>query len=263
MAVMFRRLQPLGATPREVSEVVNGILNGKTNNTGLVTIATGGATSTVLYDERISPDSKIVLLPASTAAYDDSAPYGMFSNNSDQLAPSAGSSAVVVWDTTEFSNGITLSNTTRLNVSNDGIYNVQFSLQLQNADNDGQHADVWFRVNGTDVPRTASRFGLPARKSTGDPSNLIGSMNAFLELSAGDYVEIAGAVSDTAVTLEHFPADTGIPRPAIPAAIVTLDYIAPAAYSDIYISNQGFGQATISHWANSTADKTYSYIIVG
>jgi hypothetical protein len=65
------------------------------------------------------------------------------------------------------------------------------------------------------------------------------------------------------VSLEHFAADTVIPRPAIPAAIVTLTYIAPLAYSDIYVSAQSFGSATISHWANSTADKTYSYIIVG
>lgn len=260
---MFRRLAQQGGTPRDVAEVVNGILNGKTNNTGLITLATGGAGSTTLYDERISPDSKIILLPYSAAALADSAPYGAFSNNTDQLAPSAGTSAVVVWDTTEFANGVTLSNTTRLNVANEGIYNLQFSLQLQNGNNDGEYADVWVRVNGTDVPRTASRFGLPARKSTGDPSHLIGSLNIFLDLNAGDYVEIAGAVSDVLVSLEHFPADAIIPRPAIPAAIASLQYIAPQAYSNIYVTNQGFGQATIEHWANSTADKIYSYIIVG
>lgn len=261
--MQFRRLPPAGGTPRDISEIVNNILNGKTNNTGTVTLATGGASTTTLYDERISPDSKIVLLPASAAAFADSAPYGMFSNNTDQTAPSAGSSSVVTWDTTEFNNGITLSHSTRLNVANAGTYNVQFSLQLQNSTNDGQHADIWFRVNGFDVDRSGSRFGLPARKSTDDPSHLIGAMNAFLDLNAGDYVEIAGAVSNVGVTLEHFAADTVIPRPAIPAAIITLNYVAPLAYSDIYVSSQSFGSATISHWANSTADKTYSYIIVG
>ena len=85
----------------------------------------------------------------------------------------------------------------------------------------------------------------------------------MIDLNAGDYVEIAGAVSNVAVTLEHFPADAGIPRPAIPAAIVTLTYVAPQAYSNIYATSQGYGQAVIEHWANSTADKTYSYVIVG
>jgi len=42
-----------------------------------------------------------------------------------------------------------------------------------------------------------------------------------------------------------------------------MEYIAPAAYSNIYVSAQQQGQATISHYANSTADKTYAYILVG
>jgi len=261
--MMFRTLPPFGNDPRNVAEIVNGIMNGKTNNTGLITLETGNAITTTLYDERISRDTKIILIPFSAAAYDDTAPYGQFSNNTDQVAPSVGVSAVVVWDSTEFSNGIYLSNTTRLNVRNSGTYNVQFSLQLQNTTNDGQHADVWFRVNGADVPSSASRFGLPPRKSNGDPSNIIGSINIFLDLDANDYVEIAGAVTNVGVTLEHFAADTGVPRPAIPAAIVTMSYISPQAYSNAIVTAQQNGQATITHWANSTADKTYAYVLVG
>jgi sulfite reductase alpha subunit-like flavoprotein len=261
--MMFRTLPPFGNDPRSIAEVVNGIMNGKTNNTGLITLATSNATTTTLYDERISRDTKIILIPFSAAAYDDTAPYGQFSNNTDQLAPSAGTSAVVAWDATDFSNGIYLSNTTRLNVRNSGTYNVQFSLQLQNSTNEGQHADVWFRVNGTDVTSSASRFGLPERKSAGNPSHIIGTMNIFLELDANDYVEIAGAVTDVGVSLEHFAADTGIPRPAIPAAIVTMNYVAPQAYSNVFVTAQQQGQATITHWSNNTADKTYAYVLVG
>lgn len=263
MATMFRTLATFGQDPRAVAEVVNGIMNGKTNNTGTLTLATGNATSTTIYDERISPDSKIILIPFSDAAEQDAAPYGAFSNNTDQVAPSAGTSAVVVFDTTEESNGIYLSNTTRINVRNAGLYNFQYSLQLQNSTNDGQYADIWFRVNGVDVVRSGSRFGLPARKSTGDPSHLIGSMNLVLDLAANDYVEIAGAVSNLGVTLEHFPADGAIPRPSIPAVILTAQYIAPMAYSNVYVSSQSKGSAVVSHYANSTANKTYAYVVVG
>ena len=263
MTTMFRTLATFGQDPRAVAEIVNGIMNGKTNNTGTITLATGNATTTTIYDARISPDSKIILIPFSDAAEQDSAPYGAFSNNTDQFAPSAGSTALVVFDTTEESNGIYLSNTTRINVRNTGLYNFQYSLQLQNSTNDGQYADVWFRVNGVDVARSGSRFGLPARKSTGDPSNLIGSMNLLLDLSANDYVEIAGAVSDVGVTLEHFDADVAIPRPSIPAVILTAQYVAPMAYSNVYVSSQSKGSAVVTHYANSTADKTYAYVVVG
>ncbi len=260
---MYRGLNPSGANEREISEVVNNILNGKSNNTGTVTLSTGWATTTTIYDERIGYNSYIGLMPISDAAEADTAPYGSFSNNTDQTAPSVGSSAVVVYDTTEESNGVYLSNSSRLNVRNAGTYNVQFSLQLVNQDNVAQYADVWFRVNGTDVPRTASRFDIPARKSSTEWSHVVGTVNVFLDLNANDYVEIAGTTSSTLVALEHYPADTVIPRPAIPAAIVTINYIAPLSMDNVYISSQQQGQATISHFANNTEDKTYRYIIVG
>lgn len=260
---MFRTLPQFGADPRNVAEIVRGLMNGKSNNTGTITLATGNATSTTLYDERISPDTKIVLIPFSAAAFNDAAPYGCFTNNSDQLAPSVGSTAVVAYDTTEEASGVYLANTSRIYVRDYGIYNVQFSLQLVNNNNAAQYADVWFRVSGTDLPRSASRFDIPARKSEGNPSHVIGTVNTFIEMNAGQYVEIAGTTSSTDVALEHYPADTVIPRPAIPAAITTIQYIAPQAYSNVYVSAQTQGSATITHYANSTADKTYGYILVG
>ncbi len=51
---MFRVLPYAGATPREISEVVNNLMNGKSNNTGTITLNTGNATTTTLVDERIS-----------------------------------------------------------------------------------------------------------------------------------------------------------------------------------------------------------------
>lgn len=260
---MFRVLPPFGADPRGVAEVVNGIMNGKTNNTGLVTLATGWATTTTITDARIGIDSTILLIPSSDAAESDAAPYGCFTNNTDQTSPSVGSTAVVVYDTTEEASGVYLSNSSRLYVRNYGIYNVQFSLQFVNRDESSQYADVWFRVNGTDVPRSASRFDLPARKSAVEPSHVIGTVNTFIEMQAGDYVEIAGTTSDTDVGLEHYAADTVIPRPAIPAAITTVQYIAPLSSGNVYISSQTNGSATLSHFANDTANKTYKYVVIG
>ena len=260
---MFRTVPVFGADQRVVAEVLRGAMNGKTNNHGTITLATGFATTTTLYDERISPDSKIILIPFSDAAEMDSAPYGAFSNNNGQTATSTATTDVVEFDTTEQSNGVYLSNTTRIYVRNGGIYNLQYSLQLKNSNNDAEYADVWFRKNGVDVADSASRFGLPARKSTGDPSHLIGAMNIFLDLAAGDYIELAGSVSNTTVELEYLAANATIPRPAIPAVIFTVNYVAPMAYSNIYVSAQAKGSATITHYANDTANKTYAYVVVG
>ena len=59
---MFRGLNPTGAEPRVISEVVNGILNGKINSTGTVTLATG-TTETTVYNERMSSDTVVIFSP--------------------------------------------------------------------------------------------------------------------------------------------------------------------------------------------------------
>ena len=264
---MYRKLPFQGGDPRLVAEVVNNLVEGKSNNTGHIDLNTSWATTTTLYDERIGFDSVILLAPLSDSAEASTAPYGEFSKNTDQLAPSAGNTAVVDWTTEHEVNGMYLDtvNTSRIYVRNDGIYEVTFSLQLANANNDAEHADVWFRVNGTDESDSGKRFGLPARKSTGDPSHLTGTASHVLDLTAGDYVEIAGATSSTDVSLEHFTATTTTPytRPAIPSAQVSLKYIAPYSMDNVYVSAQQKGQATITHFANDTANKTYGYVIIG
>jgi hypothetical protein len=226
-------------------------------------LATGWATETTITDARIGIDSVILLIPSSDAAESDAAPYGCFTNNTDQTAPSVGSTAVVTYDSTEEASGVYLASSSRLYVRNYGIYNVQFSIQLVNNANSPQFADVWFRLSGTDVPRSASRFDIPARKSEGVPSHVIGTVNTFIEMQAGQYVEIAGTTSSTDIGLESYIADTGIPRPAIPAAITTVQYIAPLSSGNVYISSQTNGSAVVSHFANDTANKTYKYVIVG
>jgi len=259
----FRTLPPFGGDPRQVSEVVRGVMDGKTNNTGRITLATGNATTTTLYDERIGFDSLIFLVPVSNAAEADSAPYGAFQDSTDQTAASTTAAYAVALNTTDYSNGIYVSNTSRINVRNYGIYNIQFSLQYKNTTNDGQDIDIWFKKNNTNVDGSNSRFHMPARKSTGDPSHLIAAMNFFLEMNAGDYVEVMWRTTDTGVSLEQYPTSSSPTRPSIPSAIITASYIAPSATSNVYVSSQQQGQATISHWSNNTADKTYGYIVVG
>lgn len=266
--MIFRTLPPFGADQRGVAEIVRGIMDGKTNNTGTITLATGNASTTTLYDERIGYDSKIIFVPMSAAAYDDNAPYGAFQDTTDQTAAAIDVAYAVGLNTTDYTNGVYVSDTSRVNVRNEGIYNIQFSLQFKNTTNDAQDVDIWFRKNGTDVAGSDSRFGMPARKSTGSPSHLIAAINYFIELAANDYVQIMWRVSDIGVSMEHFnatSASAGVTPaiPAVPSAIVTVSYVAPNATSNLYVSSQQQGQATITHWANSTADKTYGYVIVG
>jgi hypothetical protein len=259
----FRTLPPFGADQRAVAEVVRGIMDGKTNNTGSITLATGNATTTTLYDERIGYDSLIFFVPISAAANADSMPYGAFQDSTNQTAASTTAAYAITLNTTDYSNGVYVSNSSRMNVRNAGIYNFQFSIQFKNTTNSSQDIDVWFKKNGTDITASNSRFGIPARHSSGDPSHFIGALNYFVELAANDYLEIMWRVTDTAVSIEAFAAGTSPTRPAVPSVITTVNYVSPNALSNIYVSSRQQGQATVSHWANSVSNKTYGYVIVG
>lgn len=259
----FRTLPPFGGDQRAVSEVVRGIMDGKTNNTGRITLATGNATTTTLFDERIGYDSLIFFVPVSDAAKADAAPYGAFQDSTDQVAANTTTAYAITLNTTDYSSGVYVSSSSRINVRNYGIYNIQFSIQFKNTTNDTQDVDIWFRKNGTNIADSNSRFSLPSRKSSGDPSHLIAALNFFLELNANDYIEIMWRTTDVGVSIEAFGTSTSPTRPAVPSAIVTASYVAPSATSNVYISAKQQGSATLTHWANSTADKTYGYIVVG
>jgi len=153
------------------------------------------------------------------------APHGAFHDSTDQVAASTTVATAVIFDTTDISNGVTLSNSSRLNVADSGVFNIQFSIQLKNTINDGQDVDVWFRKNGTNIDNSNSRYHITARKSTGDPSHIIAALNLFVELNAGDYVEIMYKVDNVNVTLEHFAASSTPTRPAVPSAIVTVSFV--------------------------------------
>jgi hypothetical protein len=264
---MFRTLPVFGGDQRAVAEIVNGIMNGKTNNHGTVTLATGNATSTTIYDERISPDSKIVVIPFSAAAFTDSTPYGAFQDSTDQTAASTTTAYAVTYNTTDFSNGISVASNSRITAKSYGIYNFQFSFQFVNTDTQIQDVDVWFSKNGTNITNSNSRFSIP-NSHGGVDGHLIAAMNFWVEMQANDYVEIMWRTTSTAVSIQHIPSQTSPTRPATPSAIVTVNFASSngtnaAGDYGVYASSQTKGEAVLTHFANSTSNKTYAYIIVG
>ncbi len=152
-------------------------------------------------------------------------PYGAFQDGTDQTAANTTTAYAITFDTTDFNNGITLSNSSRLNVSQAGIYNIQFSVQLVNTTNASTDIDIWFRKNGTNIDKSNSRFGLAPRKSAGDPFHLIGAMNFFVSLDTNDYVELMWRTSDVGAYIEHYAASSTPTRPSIPSVIATMTFV--------------------------------------
>ena len=264
---MYRVLPPFGGDQRAVAEVVNGIMNGKTNNTGSVTLATGGATTTTITDARIGVDSVILLMASDDISASAYYPYGAFQDNSDQTASSTTATYVMTFDTTDYSEGVTLASGSRITAGYSGLYNLQFSTQFTNTDTSIHDVDVWFRKNGTDITASNSKFSIP-NSHGGVDGHLIAGLNFFVALAKNDYVEIAWATNSTQCFIEALGTQTSPTRPSTPSVIATLSYLSSNGYtSDIftnpYISSVTNGSAVISHPANSISGKTFKYIVVG
>lgn len=265
---MYRVLPPFGADPRGTAEVVNGIMNGKTNNTGSVTLATGGATTTTITDARIGVDSVILLMTTDDVSAATYTPYLAVQDSTDQVAANTTSENIITFDTTDYALGASLVDSSKMKADYAGLYNIQFSAQLINTTNDVQEVSIWFKKNGTNLAGSNSEFGISQRKSTGTASRLIAGLNLFVALQKNDYVQLAWRPSDVGVSIEHFATQTTPDRPATPSVIATMSYLSSNGYTsnlftDPYISSVTNGSAVISHPANSVSGKTYKYIVVG
>lgn len=261
----YRKLIPSGATPREISEVVNNLLDGKSNNAGVVTLNTGWATTTTIYDNRIGYDSFISLVPASNAAYTDRIPSGSISDSTSQYITTA---SPFTFNTQDVSNGVYLS-ANKMYFRDSGEYNIQFSIQFANTNVAIQEATVWLRKNGSgSITGTGSKFSVPNKHGSVD-GYLIAVANFFITVAAGDYIELmwsATAYANLAGTTLGIYAEAyaaSSPIPSIPSVVMTAQYNQASASTNVYVSSQQKGQATLTHFANNTADKKYRYLIVG
>lgn len=149
--------------------------------------------------------------------------YGAWSDSTDQ-AGSTVAGAVVTYNTQDVTDTVTLVDNSKITVPNTGVYDLQFSMQLRNTDNQQHESVIWFKVNGTDVPNSATRITVPARKNNNIYGYAVAAWNIFLSMNSSDYVEIYWQTSSALVTMEHDSA--GATYPAIPSVIVTIQQVA-------------------------------------
>lgn len=150
--------------------------------------------------------------------------YGAFSSSVDQTGSITAGTAMT-FNATDITDGVTLASGSRLTVPVNGIYNIQFSAQLENLENAQQDATIWFRINGVDVPNSATQITVPARKSSNIYGYAVASWNIFLDMTAGQYVEIIWLPTIATLTLQHLPASVSPAYPAIPSVIATVSQV--------------------------------------
>jgi hypothetical protein len=149
--------------------------------------------------------------------------YGAFQDNTTQTALDVNVATPVNFNTTDLSNGVTIvndgsSNPTRVTIANAGVYNIQFSLQLEKISGSGNYViDIWLRKNGTNVEGTTGKVVLTG---SANASPVVAAWNYVLELASNDYVQLMWSTSNTNAVIISESAST--PYPSVPSSILTI-----------------------------------------
>ena len=147
--------------------------------------------------------------------------YGAFCSTGSQTNPVANISRSMQLETTELSNGVSIVSGSRITVANAGVYNLQFSAQLEKTNNGVDIVYIWFKKNGANVPR--SNTSLDVSKQAGGSGRLVAAWNYVDTFNAGDYIEIIWQAADTNMQLAYDAAAGNYP--SIPSVIATLTQV--------------------------------------
>ena len=156
--------------------------------------------------------------------------YGSFYSTVTQTNV-AGTARSMSLNITDISNGVSISGSTNpfntyIKTENPGVYDIQFSAQVDKTDSGTDEIWIWLRKNGVNVDDSATSVQL-----VGNGAHYVAAWNFFVNSSANDYYQLMWYSPDANVRL-HAEASFGV-VPGIPSLILTVNRI------DTFLSNTG------------------------
>jgi hypothetical protein len=135
------------------------------------------------------------------------------------------------FNSTDITNGVSISGSaspfnTYIKTENAGVYDIQFSAQVDKTDGGTDDIVIWLRKNGIDLTDTATTLTLPTNNS-----KVVAAWNWFVSSATGDYYQIIWRSADTDLRLLAEPIS--IDHPGIPSVILTVNRV------DQFLSNTG------------------------
>ena len=141
--------------------------------------------------------------------------YGSFYDTTTQNVVGVNTYQPVTINTTDISNQVSIANSSHIVVANSGIYNIQFSLQIDKSQGSGAHIFIWLSKNGVDVPNSATELAVQ-----GTSSEIVAAWNFVVSASANDYYELMWSSTDDHIQIKARTASGVVP--AIPSIILTV-----------------------------------------
>jgi hypothetical protein len=146
--------------------------------------------------------------------------YGSFYDTTNLLLTSATTAYPLPLNTTAEANGTSIVSGSRITVAHAGVYNIQFSAQLDKTDSNDDMVNIWFAKNGTNIADSNTQFLVQ-----GNNGKHVASWNFVLTLAANDYVQIMLQSPDTSMRVIASGTQSNPARPAVPSSIVTITQV--------------------------------------
>ena len=163
--------------------------------------------------------------------------YGSFYSTQTQTNV-AGTARSMSLNVTDITNGVSVSGSTDpyntyIKTENAGVYDIQFSAQVDKTDSGTDEIWIWLRKNGTNLTDTATSIQL-----VGNGAHYVAAWNFFANAAANDYFQLMWYSPDANVRLHAEPAFGVVP--GIPSLIVTANRV------DQFLSNTGSFSGTFT-----------------
>lgn len=142
--------------------------------------------------------------------------YGNFYDTTTQTAAAINTAYPITFNTTDLSFGVYIgSPASRIYVDTAGLYNFQFSAQLDKTTGGVALIYIWYRINGVDAANSATQIRLQ-----GNNAEQVAAWNFVISLKADDYFELMWSTDDTACQIAASAA--AAPVPGIPSVILSV-----------------------------------------
>jgi hypothetical protein len=143
-------------------------------------------------------------------------PHGAFFSDVTQTFVATNVAQPLTFTDTNLSSGVFLTNASRLNVTDDGVFALHVNCHF-NTSSGNTSAYIFVQKNGVTMPMTAA-----TREFNNSVSGSI-TLTEQIALSAGDYIEIAADVDNTSLSLTA-EADDGV-HGGVPSVYASLSFV--------------------------------------
>lgn len=126
-------------------------------------------------------------------------------------------------------NGVSIVSGSKITVTYPGTYNLQFSIQADNANANTKDMSIWLR-QGNDGGASADLVGstgfisIPGSHGGVNGHGIYG-WNYFVTMAANDYIQLYWSTDSADVSIKYYAASTGPVRPSTSSVVLTMTFV--------------------------------------